>query len=231
MAKADHKSLRAVALLKDIPAIKLAALERACTWRRLSPEQRMIDHDDPSDDVFFLVEGKLRVIIYAPNGRAVLFRSMAPGDVIGELSALDRKPRSASVEATSPALVAQLTGPLFRALVADEPSVALALLHQSVAYVRELSARIFAFSSQAVVNRVHAELLRMGNGTAIANNVAIIDPAPRHADIAGRISTHREGVSREMSQLARMGLIERRGRALVIKDVAALKKLTEAQSG
>jgi CRP/FNR family transcriptional regulator, cyclic AMP receptor protein len=231
MARIEHRSLSAVALLRGLSATALSSLERDCTWRKLVPEQRLINHDDTSDDVFFLAEGALRVIIYAPNGRAVLFRSMSPGDVIGEQSALDGKPRSASVEATTPAVVAQLGGAAFRALVAGEPSVALALLHQSIAYVRELSTRIYAFSSLAVIDRVHGELLRLGREAGPAGNQAIIDPAPRHVDIANRISTHREGVSRELSQLARMGLLERRGRALVLKDMAALERLANGPPG
>jgi CRP/FNR family transcriptional regulator, cyclic AMP receptor protein len=89
------------------------------------------------------------------------------------------------------------------------------------------SARIYAFSSLAVIDRVHGELLRLGREAGPICNQAIIDPAPRHVDIANRISTHREGVSRELSQLTRMGLLERRGKALVIKDMAALERLAK----
>lgn len=225
------KSLRGIALLRGVTDEALMSLERECVWRKLARKQQLIDHDDTSDDVYFLAQGSLRIVVYAPNGRAVLYRSMKPGDVIGELSALDGKPRSASVEATTKALVAQLAGPKFRALVAREPSVALALLHQSIAYVRELSERIYAFSSQAVINRIHAELLRIGQETAPAGYEAVIDPAPRHSDIASRISTHREAVSREMSRLSRIGLIERRGKALIIKDLAVLFQLVETGVG
>jgi CRP/FNR family transcriptional regulator, cyclic AMP receptor protein len=225
MVHSADKSLQGIPLLRDLPTAARGALERSCTWRQLAAGQRLIDHDDRSDDVYFLVDGTLRIIIYAPNGRAVLFRAMAPGGVIGEFSALDGKPRSASVEATAPALVASLPGTAFRALVAREPAIALALLHQSIAYVRELSARIYQFSSLAVIERIHTELLRLGQEATVTGNQAIIDPAPRHVDIADRIATHREAISRELSQLARMGLVERRGKALVIKDMAALERL------
>lgn len=230
MAATPVRTLRGVPLLRGLSVDAMAELEQACVWRRLAVGRALIAHDDSSDDVFFLVEGSLRVIIYAPNGRAVLFRSMAPGGVIGELSALDGKPRSASVEAASAALVAQLGGHAFRALVDREPSVALALLHQSIAYVRELSSRIYAFSSLAVGNRIQAELLRIGRESEPTGNIAVIEPPPRHADIANRIATHREAVSRELSRLSRDGLLQRRGKALVITDLERLQRLVDNAS-
>ena len=225
MVDVAERTLRGIGLLSALQAASLRSLEKACTWRRVGAGQRLINHDDTSDDVFFIVSGSLRIIIYAPNGRAVLFRAMKPGDVIGQFSALDGKPRSASAEATMPALVAQMSGRAFRALVEREPAVTRALLSQSIAYVRELSARIYEFSSLAVIERVHGELLRLGQDARPDGNRAVIAPAPRHADIANRIATHREAVSREMSRLARMGLLERRGKALVIADMAALARL------
>ena len=225
MIDVAERTLRGIGLLSALQPASLRLIETACTWRRVGAGQRLIDHNDTSDDVFFIVSGSLRIIIYAPNGRAVLFRAMKPGDVIGQLSALDGKPRSASAEATSSALVAQMSGRAFRALVEREPALARALLSQSIAYVRELSSRIYEFSSLAVIERVHAELLRLAQEAGVDGNTVVITPAPRHADIANRIATHREAVSRELSRLGRMGLIERQGKSLVVCDLQMLIRI------
>ncbi len=55
--------------------------------------------------------------------------------------------------------------------------------------------------------------------------MASIDPAPKHVDIASRISTNREQVTKELSAMARQGLIEKRARALVVPDVARLERI------
>jgi predicted transcriptional regulator len=60
-----------------------------------------------------------------------------------------------------------------------------------------------------------------------AANQATLDPAPTHAEIASRISTHREAVARELAELARAGLILRHGQALSIPDVGRLTRLVE----
>ncbi|MBT6274959.1 MAG: winged helix-turn-helix domain-containing protein [Chromatiales bacterium] len=71
----------------------------------------------------------------------------------------------------------------------------------------------------------------MATEAGIENNAAQILPSPRHADIAARVGTHREGVTRELNELQRMGLVDRRAgdgaRALVVTDVQRLRQLLE----
>jgi Mn-dependent DtxR family transcriptional regulator len=62
-------------------------------------------------------------------------------------------------------------------------------------------------------------------------NAARIVPAPTHVEIASRVSTHREAVTRELSRLSRMGLIERRGGTLAVKDLDRLAKMVHEASG
>ena len=59
----------------------------------------------------------------------------------------------------------------------------------------------------------------------------MLRPSPTHAELASKISTHREAVTRELRVLAMDGLVERKGRSLLIKDLAALKQLVESVSG
>ena len=60
---------------------------------------------------------------------------------------------------------------------------------------------------------------------------ASIAPIPTHAEIASRISTHREAVTREINRLSRLGIVERRGGALVVKDIDQLEDLVHEASG
>jgi CRP/FNR family cyclic AMP-dependent transcriptional regulator len=51
---------------------------------------------------------------------------------------------------------------------------------------------------------------------------ARISAPPTHSEIASRISTHREAVTRELNRLSRLGIIERKGGAILVKDVKRL---------
>ena len=56
-------------------------------------------------------------------------------------------------------------------------------------------------------------------------------PAPTHVEIASRVSTHREAVTRELNRLSRIGIIERRGGPLLVKDVDRLAGMVQSATG
>jgi TolB-like protein/class 3 adenylate cyclase/Tfp pilus assembly protein PilF len=96
--------------------------------------------------------------------------------------------------------------------------------------VRELANRLVELGARRVQSRVWAELARLARMAGVADNMARIERAPTHSEIASRVGTSREEVTREFSRLARQGLLERQGRALVVRDVTALQNLA-AESG
>jgi CRP-like cAMP-binding protein len=223
MSQVSGRSLRSIKLFDSVTPAALAEIEAACAWRTYQPEEAIVSHLDESRDVYFLASGAARVSLYAPNGRQIVFRDAGPGAFFGEFSALDGKPRSAYVEALKPCLVAKMSDRLFLDLLSREAGIALALLRHMVALARELSGRIFEFSVLAVNNRIHAELLRLAGPAS--SDTAKICPAPTHSDIASRISTHREAVTRELNRLAKMGLVRHERQTLVICDLNRLRRL------
>jgi TolB-like protein/class 3 adenylate cyclase len=99
------------------------------------------------------------------------------------------------------------------------------LLCRLTGAVRELAARLLDLDAQPVQRRVWQELLRLARLAGVSANLARIEAAPTHADIAGRVGTSREQVTREFSRLAEQGLLERAGRTLLLRDVSALERL------
>src|SRR5262249_49644647 len=137
----------------------------------------------------------------------------------------------ASVEARTNCLIASMSGSTFRELVATEPGLAQALLPVLVRTIRGLNTRVFEFSTLAVNNRIQAELLRLAGVGSRQGNSARIVPAPTHVEIASRVSTHREAVTRELNRLAKIGIIERRGGTLLIKDLAYWGQMVQDATG
>ena len=224
----SHEALAAVEIFRDLDRAGLAAIARRCAWRTYSAGQQIVGQSDQSREVYFVLSGRARVNLYSPDGRDVTFRDIGPGEIFGELAAIDEAPRSANVIALSDTTIASLRANEFRQVLGDHPAVAAATLRRLVRLVRSLSERVYEFSTLAVKNRIHAELLRLGRDRMTAANQATIDPAPTHAEIASRISTHREAVSRELSDLVRAGVIARQGQTLIIRDMARLANLVES---
>ncbi len=230
MEKASE-TLSGIELFKSLPAPDIAALVKRCQWRRYGAGQEIVGHLDDTKDVYFIVTGAVRVTVFSLSGKEVAFRDMRVGESFGELAAIDGGPRSANVAALADSLIASMPANVFTQTLASHPEVAGAVMRHLTRLVRRLSDRVFEISTLAVRNRIHAELLRLARRNMDDDNTARISPAPTHADIASRVSTHREAVTREFNALTRAGLIGRKSGAIVIRDVAALARMVEEVLG
>ena len=217
--------LKKVRLLEGVPLSALEELVRQCRWRRVAAGQRVISRDAPDNDVYLIVSGQVRVTAFSAAGRQVTYGDMRGGEWFGDFSAIDGLSRSADVVAVEDTLVAAMSPALFRRLLREHAAVCDRVLLRLVNSVRELTERVFEFSTLGVQNRVHAELLRLARQAGVEGNRARIDPAPKHTDIASHISTYREQVTRELSAMVKQGLILRAGTALVVPDVERLEKI------
>jgi CRP/FNR family cyclic AMP-dependent transcriptional regulator len=206
---------------------ELDGLAALCTWRDFAKDQQVVSQDTPGNDVHFVASGRVRVTIFAAGGQEISFRDLGAGKSFGELSAIDGQARSASVVALEPSWIASLSRDRFWAVLRDHPSVTQQLLRQLATIIRNLTDRVVDYSTLGVRNRIQAELVRMAREAGIARNQAVLTPAPRHADIASRVSTNREAVARELAELARKGLVEKRRGALAVLDVARLAAMVD----
>ena len=223
--KPSALGLRSVKLLAGVPAPSLEELAQQCRWRRFPSGRRVISREAQDHDVYLIVSGKVRITAFSVAGRQVTFRDIGTGDWFGDLAAIDGRSRSADVDALEDTLLASMTPALFRRLLHEHPSVCDRVLDRLVSLVRDLTDRVFDFSTLGVQNRVHAELLRLAKEAGVQDNVARIEPAPKHSDIAGKVSTYREQVTRELSAMVKQGLVQRCEGALVIPDVSLLERI------
>ncbi len=221
-----------IELLRPLSADQRAAVARQCRWRRFAPDEQLIDHWADTRDVAFVVEGRVRVLSHSAGGREISFSDIEAGELAGEMSALDGRPRSASVVALEEgALIAFLPAKPFQILVAAHPELAMAMMLRLCDKLRGATDRIMELSTLGANNRIHAELLRLARRASRQGASAVITPIPVHSDIAARVSTTRETVARVLSDLTRDGMLERRSDALVVRDLQRLELLVEDVRG
>jgi CRP/FNR family cyclic AMP-dependent transcriptional regulator len=225
------QSFEKIALFRCLAPDALARVQARCNWKRYEPGELILDYLDQSNDVFFITEGQVRVAIHSVQGKAVTFNDLAAGEIFGEIAAIDGAPRSASIEARTQCCVGSMSGSAFIEMLKSEPSVALILLRYFAAKIRALTTRVYEFSSLDVANRTRAELLRLARLAPRQGKSANITPIPTHAEIASRISTHREAVTREFNRLAKLGVVQRQVGMLVVKDVDRLEDMVHEASG
>jgi CRP-like cAMP-binding protein len=229
MSKQHLDALKSIAYFKSLDPAAFAEIVKHCTIREYGAQELIMGHTDLTFDVLFLLEGQARVSIYSADGQRVGFRDVPAGTIIGELSALDGHPRSASVECIERCVAAVMRQPHFHAAIANHPQFTMAVLRHLTGQVRVLTTRIFEFSTMAVRQRLRAELLRLAEATARGKDQAALSPAPKHAEIASRISTHREAVTREFAWLESQGYVMKEGRALMIPSLKRLRDLVNKE--
>src|SRR5215813_1157689 len=195
---ARAETLGSIPLFRKVPPAAIARLDRQCAWKRASAGEWLLDYQDASDGVYFVVAGAVRVIIQS-GGREVLLREIKAGEFFGELAAIDHQPRSSGIMAVLDVTIGRMPASVFRSAVHE-------------------------FATLDVPHRIAAELLRLSRPDPKEPGRAIVSPPPIHAEIAARVSTRREAVARQLNTLERAGLIERRRGAIVLTDVDSLRR-------
>ena len=225
------QSFEKIALFRHLPPESVARVQSYCNWKHYEPGELILDYLDQSDEVFFITEGEVRVSIYSMQGKAVTFSDLTVGEIFGEIAAIDGAPRSASIEARTRCCIASMSGKAFVNVLKSEPFAAMELLRHFAVKIRALTNRVYEFSSLDVANRTRAELLRLARLAPRQGRSASIHPVPTHAEIASRISTHREAVTREINRLSKLGILERQVGALMVKDIERLEDMVQEASG
>ena len=231
VSDAHNANLDRIELLQGLTAEERATIARQCSWRHFHAQEQIVDRSSDSRDVCLIVEGRVRVVNYSLSGREITFDDIEAGGYLGELSAIDGGPRSASIVALTETLVAFMSPRLFLETATRNPGVAAKVMHRLTQIVRASTGRIMDLSTLGANNRVHAELLRLAKAGLRPDGKAEIIPIPIHSDIASRVSTTRETVARVMSDLSRDNIVIRQGNSLLVPDFERLEEMVEEVRG
>jgi len=215
--------LRLISLFEDLGEAELQRIARSCVTRSYERTTQVYGEHDEATDVFFILEGTVRINSTSAEGREIIFNDLGVGHMFGEFAAIDGQPRSATVVALSDCVLASMPAARFFELLKENGTVSTRLIQLLVAKIRAASERVFEVSALAVRERVRRELLRMAaEGTKTGRSV-VISPAPTHYDLAARIGSHREAVTRELNRLAEEKVVEIGRRQIKIVDIRLLQ--------
>ncbi|MDF2813626.1 MAG: cyclic nucleotide-binding protein [Microvirga sp.] len=191
-------------LFKDLN-IDLAPYEARCNWRRFDSEETLVDFDDLSTDVYFLLSGDVRVLMRTASGKEVILDELRPHELFGELAALDGIKRSANVSALTRGEACVMPATAFRELVFAHNAVAERLFCLMSSRIRELNERFVEQTVLDLRHRLYSELLRLSAPRNDRIGERVITPPPFHHIIASRIGCRREQVTREFTMMSHEG--------------------------
>jgi CRP-like cAMP-binding protein len=218
-------SLQKIELFKCLDDEACGLVSKLVKWKKYSKGAEVISYQGEGDDVYFIASGSVRVTIYSFTGKEISYQDLGPGEMFGELSAIDQSPRTASVITLESSRIGVISRNDYWRLIEQYPGVAAAAIKRLAGLVRFLIDRVYQYGALDVKDRVRMEVLRLARANMSKDDTATIHDFPTHREIANRVNTHREAVTRELNKLTQLGLIEQSQRVLSVTSVLQLQKL------
>ena len=202
-----------------------AALGSLGSVRRYDAGEFLMHQGGPSDSLYVLLEGRVRVTVVDADGHELLLDLLGPGDTVGELSVIDGRGRSASVSSIEPGSALRVPAPQFARFLEEHPRAALALLRVLAQRLRESDETRLSMAASRTDQRVARRLLELAaeHGEPDGHDIRITAPLTQ-AELASWVGASREGVSYALRELREAGAITVDRRAITVHDLALLRE-------
>ena len=224
MAPKTH-SLSQIPLLAGLSEGELQALAQRAVERRFAPDEMLFWEGEPCAGIFLIVEGSVKIFKTSAGGREMMLALETAPSTVAELPLFDGGPYPASVRAVEPTVSLFINKSDFQQVCRQYPDVALKVLAVVGHRLRHLVGVVEAMTFGSVTQRL-ARLLLDAAKQAGADE---FDLPLTHQELASRLGTVREVVSRNLARFRAEGLIRVQGRQLRIENRAGLEKESEAQ--
>lgn len=218
--------LRKIPLLAGLSDEEVTLVKREIRIRQFRRGDIVLHKGGLGDGLLFLLSGQLQVVNMTEDGRAIGLRMLAPGDFFGEIALINESTRTASIVATSGALVGFLPVASALHLFSHSPSVAIGMLRHLAEKIERDSEFRALLSINNTVRRIYTYLVLMqDNKEGEPGAATVIENLPTHQDMANMINTSRETVTRALTALTRQGIVRKDANRLIIIKPDALRKL------
>jgi CRP-like cAMP-binding protein len=187
----------------------------------------LLTEGEISDHVAVVLTGRAKVSSVTPDGREVVLAVRGPGDLLGELSALDGGVRSASVSALEPVEALIIPSERFEHFLQDHARLAVMLLQMMSRRLRDADRKRIEFGAYDTPGRVARRIIELADryGEAEARGVRITLSLTQD-ELAGWSGASREAVSKALRHFRDRGWIETGRRSIVVLNLDALRTLT-----
>lgn len=129
-------------ILKPLEYEDQYTIQTECRFVSYEADEEIIGFEDMTTDVFFILQGRVRISVRSATGSIVRLGTMNAGQYFGELSTIDDRPQLALVETVEPCLVAACPAAVFHNAVLSNPDAARQLLYDLAMVIRNSAARI-----------------------------------------------------------------------------------------
>lgn len=215
-------------LLQPLQREALEPLSAQMSLRQFPRRAMVVSKDSPTQELGFLVEGRLQGVDFTVDGRSVGLYFVDPNDYFGELSVVDGQAPSEYVVAAVKSTVAFLEAQRARDLILGHPELARTVMTRLAQRVRSVMAQRTLLSLPTPFQRLCALLLQLPS--LQADGTRVVEQAPTHQELAIMINASRETVTRAFQVLFLHQVLVREGNSLQLVNLPMLKDIAEGRA-
>jgi CRP/FNR family transcriptional regulator len=202
-----------------------AALRGAMRRETFARGDVVFEEGDQGDKLYAVIDGKIKLARTAADGRENLQAVLGPGEMFGELSLFDPKPRTAGAVAVTDSVLASLAHDALRPWITGRPDVAVQLLQALAQRLRRTNDVLADLVFSDVPSRVAKALLGLAErfGQPTSEGIHVVHDLTQE-ELAQLVGASRETVNKALADFSGRGWLRIESRAVVIKDVEGLAR-------
>jgi CRP/FNR family transcriptional regulator, cyclic AMP receptor protein len=208
--------------LASLPASDRHELVRDARPLRLPAGATLLFEGDLSDRVVVVLRGTMRVSVTAANGREVLLTVAGPGEILGEMAALDGQTHSASVHAVDAAYVLLVPADAFRSLLRTNATVAFAVALRLTRELRNVMRQRVGLEAFDVPARLAQSIVALAERLDVGAGRIELPVSQR--ELAEACGASREAVTKALATFRARGWVRTERRSVIVLDLLALRE-------
>lgn len=206
-------TLKAVPFFTQLSDKELDAIRAVAAEKTYPKNAVVLTEGEMGDSLYMIMSGKVKVFIGDEEGREIILKILGPGAFFGEMSMIDKQPRSASVTTIEPSTFLVLTHAGFERCVEQQPRIGNLVMQMLAQRVREADRKIGTLALMDVYGRVASTLLEL---SVYNNGKLMVGEKLSQQDLANMVGASREMVNRILKDLSDRGFISIESKAITI---------------
>ncbi len=214
-----------VSLFSGLEQNELTQLAERARHRKYKPKEAIFREGDSGSTLYIIVAGQVSIEKMSPTMETVHIAQRGPGEHFGEMALLDDQPRSADAVTATHCDLLMLDRPMLKSILERNPAIAWNLIRSLSSRLREAAQQSVRNETQDVLGRLTEFLLSEAETVEAGPGGERLLPRLTNDQIAQRIGTTRESVSRKITDLTAVGAIRRDGHLVVVTNRDKLRSL------
>jgi len=222
-----HSELRHIHRFSLLLGMSEHDMQRVVALTRMTSRRRgdvIYLPGDVSNRVYFLKGGRVKLTGMSEDGHEVLLDLIGPGEIFGEVGAIQKTPRTTSAQAVEDVLLFEMDRKDFEALVLSHQEIALRVLKRVAFRLKRAEAQLVSVICKDVPTRVREALVDLMDDGSVYKPNPPVKIRLTQQDVANLIGASRQETARALKELQKSGVLDLKYRRIVVKAPDLLRQ-------